>query len=520
MKVTLVFAVSSVALIAGCIGGDGPQPAESTTGQATEVPLSFHVPAQAQGRTAIAGAEWAMIVFSPETQGSLSLQSAGGGEVTHYTDAKYLVDEDPFVHATSTESLTTSSNTLPKPFHAETRHGSSRWSSLFIEAESITLDTKRTQAILGRAQAGDATSRHLPDEEVPLGTFRWPSPRVPVDSVMLGARALQDDLPFTLTAQGLTLAHWYNATVSCTSDGYCPDAPSYQRTPVPGRNNNDVDVRTYTELRVDGATLTGNGSVYLVAVGGSRVDLEIEGAVRLPNTVGNCPLEDCPHPNGQTFTASGILTLKGLAPVDGTQDRVEARMAGELHSVSLDEAKVFGLTPADAALAGAALAATLLVAAKLALALFTRHRRAALEDPKTREVHDAIVARPGLSFNALLRVTRSGSGNLQRHLKRLVSDGAVVARRYRNTVRFYENHGRYDEGWQRHAVLHDDTNRRLHDWIAARPGSTQAQVLAAARSWGVARSTAQNGLKELGEAGLVETQRDGRFVHYRCIPVL
>lgn len=166
---------------------------------------------------------------------------------------------------------------------------------------------------------------------------------------------------------------------------------------------------------------------------------------------------------------------------------------------------------ASAAPAGVAVVGGLLLWRLLAGLLA---RRESELHPRAQAVLAAVCAAPGLSFRGLRQATGLANGVALHHVARLLRDGHIVAHRHRNTVRFFENHGRYARTWKEAAVLRDPQNRRLHAWIASHAGATQAAVVEGSRGWGWRRGLTQKRLALLEEAGLVSRARDGRAVRY------
>jgi hypothetical protein len=170
--------------------------------------------------------------------------------------------------------------------------------------------------------------------------------------------------------------------------------------------------------------------------------------------------------------------------------------------------------PAAAALVGAVVAGSLLLWWWLAALLARPARRL---HPRAEDLLQAVCAEPGLSFRALRDATGLANGVALHHLRRLLREGRIVSRRHRNTVRFFENHGRYAGTWREATVLRDPLNRRLHEWLAGNRGATQADTVQASRTWGWQRGVTQKRLALLEEAGLLARSRHGRSVRYLAI---
>ena len=206
--------------------------------------------------------------------------------------------------------------------------------------------------------------------------------------------------------------------------------------------------------------------------------------------------------------------MDGLTPIEGTRDRLGSRFTADLQAARFDE------TPADSlvrsAWAGAAVAgvAGLAVLGKLLWGLFARNNRPLLDHPNAKALHDLVHQSPGISFGGLQRATGLSHGTVQYHVKRLLDAGLVVAYSYRNSVRYFENHGRHAHDWKEHAALHKPELRRLHQWLTGHPRVSQAFILRHTADWGWKRSTTQHYLKILHGADLVRQERTPAAVEY------
>jgi hypothetical protein len=408
----------------------------------------------------------------------------------------------------------TSGMVLPPGMHLAAAFPEGGWGSLFIEADAIRVHADAAHATLRQAAAGSPAVLQLPPGAVPAGTLQPTSPDVPAASASFGLGDAPQGTAFWLEASGVRRLEWYNATVSCSSAA-CPDAPAYQPHALPLRGGDRAEVRNYTELATWGGHATASGHALLAAVGGGHLDGTLDGSLRLPGAhLGACA-PDCPGTEGGTLRAEGNLTLSGLEPQPGHGDRLRGQLGGTVLHTMLDESERPDLLRVSAVAGGAALGLALL--AKLLAALLWRRQRQAPKDHPRRQALQQIVARePGLTFRQLQRRAGWGNGVTRHHLDHLVQASRIVARPYRNTVRYFENHGRYDAGWQQVVQWRDEEQRWLRDWLAQRPGGVgQAEVVrvaSAARGW--SRSATQRRLKALVDAGLVRAETRGRAQVY------
>lgn len=196
--------------------------------------------------------------------------------------------------------------------------------------------------------------------------------------------------------------------------------------------------------------------------------------------------------------------------------------AGPCPAVRPEPALQLATPPAPSALERAALGAVgltllggLALAARLLAGLLTRARARPLH-PRAQALLDTVRASPGLSLAAVRAACGLANGVARHHVRRLLRDGHLVAHRYRNTVRLFENHGRHAGTWRQESALRAPGNARLLAWLAAHPGASQSDAVGAALGWRWSRSLTQKRLRLLADAGLV-ARRGGRVVRYVAI---
>ncbi|MEA3190545.1 MAG: hypothetical protein QOD77_1127 [Thermoplasmata archaeon] len=459
--------------------------------------LSFGVPAQAVGEHDATGLRWALLVLHGPS--AFHLDADAGGAWTNHTVVTSGAGTPVPVAAPPT---TVPALALDAGFPADA------WGSLYLEADAIELRTAAATATWTRAAVGDALDGLLP-AGLPLGAYRPAAHAVPLD----GPAAVLAGAGFTLAAAGVRRLEWHGAAVACAQAGACPDGGGSWAI-VPGLAN----AHAYTDLAVPAGTLAGSGTVAALAMGSDRLDLAVRGTLRLPGVAAQgCAAgaaTACPA-DGQTVLAEGNLTLAGLGP-GPEPGRLRGRLAG-MGAVAFDEQAAAGLgwTPvAVTAVAGGAILG-LGVLAKAVVALLLR-RREAPEHPRRRRLEALVLAEPGLTFRELQRRTGWANGVTLHHLNRLVRAGRLARRRHGNTVRYFENHGRYDRDWKRIVQARDPDQAWLAGWIAAQPGATQGEVVAHARAErGWSRSATQRRLRGLVAAGTLAEEWHGRTVHYR-----
>jgi predicted transcriptional regulator len=476
--------------------------------------VEFSEPAQLHGTTTAEALQWIVLLFRESGDASFHLHAEGPGLVVNHTMA-VLTQDLPYhlVQGPTLQGAPNRTESLQGPVEADAGFG--RWGSLFVQANSIQL-TALGEADLHRAAASNTVDLYLPDVGRPTGTYRPSAYKTLHDGPALSIKSeVGRPLPFHLNVSGLQRLEWHNATLSCRA-GSCPDGGGAFRAFQFG-GAESLQVMSYTQLDVTGGELEGQGVAWAVAAGGATTTATLSGSLRLPQAElqGQCPQGACPDPAGKTFLAKGNMTLANLTRAS-KPGRLTANLDGSFADVAFDESHttLFALPPSVAVATAAALVGTGLLV-KLLLSLFTRHAEGfPLDHPRRRELAALIQAEPGLSLRELSRRSGISTTAVRHHLKRLVDGGAVVSEQYRNTVRFFENHGRYKQTWRNVVVLKEPELGLLKDWLLAHPGAHQRQVIAEAAAWGWKRSQTQERLRMLVDAGIVAAERKGRRLIY------
>ena len=124
------------------------------------------------------------------------------------------------------------------------------------------------------------------------------------------------------------------------------------------------------------------------------------------------------------------------------------------------------------------------------------------------DIADHVRANPGVHFNAVVRALDLAPGQVQYHLRRLRSDGAVVAEEVRGRTHLYPPEF---DGWERAALamFRRETARDVLAHLLDAGEATPAQLT---DELGVARSTVEWHLDELTDRNLVDKRREGNRV--------
>ncbi len=305
--------------------------------------------------------------------------------------------------------------------------------------------------------------------------------------------------------QGLEIqgVEWLCGSVDCPP----PSGPADLDGTTSSVTSMDLVARTFMVLNG-----TQVGSIHLntpnlMVYGLSReADLFHDGVVRLPGFVG--PGADAA--GDQTLRANGTMTFSGLQAT-GDGSRVSGAWTPP-SVVFLDEAPLVTTQKALAAIAGAGILALL---AKLALALLTKTRSApALAHPRRRVLHAFIEAHPGATFREVVRGTSIPTGTARHHIAVLKHANLIMEKPHNQTLRYFENHGRFNDSWNSVVILREPDLHALHQWLLKNPGAVQKEILEWATSKGWGRSTTQHRLKRLEAEGLVKMTPRGRWKEY------
>ncbi len=405
---------------------------------------------------------------------------------------------------------------LPNEFQ---RAGDVRWSgmdgnsSVYIVGGEVQVQLGRTAGRL--LASGDACPRdYLTDEEkerelMPLGCSSR-SPQVTYSSHQDPATA------FKARIQGATLVVAHQIRTACGDGQSCPRGNDRVNQQVDLPNGDFVSYRefSYTYYDLAPTTVVLRGSATTLAVGGPALDAHLNGSIRLPLAAGNaCDASlQCVAADDQSVRVAGNLSLLSLMPSAG--GRLSGELSGHFQAVQLDSTPIHLAGPASIA-AAVGVVALLGAAAKVFLGvLSTRTRGDPLQHPNRRALHDYILENPGATFRELVRGTGIPAGTARHHVAALLAGKLIQEHAHKSTLRYFENHGRFDTSWNTVVLRREPDLRRLHDWVLAHGGSAQGAVVGAAAEWGWSRSTTQHRLKRLVDEGLVEFREHGRLKRY------
>lgn len=142
----------------------------------------------------------------------------------------------------------------------------------------------------------------------------------------------------------------------------------------------------------------------------------------------------------------------------------------------------------------------------------------ALENKNRQKLYSYIQEAPGTTFREILRETDMPSGTARHHLDVMTRSEMIVEHRHRSTLRYFENHGMFDDDWHVVVFLREPELAKVHAWVRDNPDEFQKSLLEHAESvWGWHRSTTQHRLARLVDAGLVRYRQAGRRKFYSVV---
>lgn len=485
------------------------------------VQAEFAEPAWGSGIVSGSSLEWAYLVFHDPKDASFNVRADPDSSATNNT-VLYGKRQDPVIaEGAQPVNLPPSTTDLSRGFSGTLGFTTYAWSSLYIEADRIFLEQRNAESRLGMVLQGESLKDQFPPVALPSEyQYRHLAAIDPAIQFSTRSGSPRPEFFVTLQATGLHRVEWLNATIDC-AEGPCPDAGAPSRRSADAFGPTQLQRLTFVDVHSPGGRLDGSAQIVASVVGGKAPSMEIQGGLRLPDArlVGQCPQGPCPDPAGQTFLADGRMSLAEIRAASEPTERLQATLSGEFTSAAFDEQEVASFGGGAALAAGAvAVSLGLILFWKALVGLFARSARPpALQHPKRRQLYALVRDHPGLSFRELQRRLGWSVGTLQHHVKRLLEARMVVAEPYRNTTRYFENHGRYRDGWKSVLQLSDSDSRQLYDWISANPAQHQNAIVAETAAWGWTRAKTLRRLSSLTEAGLLAIERNGRKAKYRSV---
>jgi DNA-binding transcriptional ArsR family regulator len=307
---------------------------------------------------------------------------------------------------------------------------------------------------------------------------------------------------------------WTGGDISCEGASPCPNFTKIQEQNI---NSNghfseivhfEIEMPNVVEVIATQANLHARGE-----------DLSISGemAARLPRSSGDdCLTIGCD--GEQTLRLDGFFHISSIKRID---DRtLQGTIHGDVATLILDETPIDPslLWTVKAATTAGAMAVAIAILAKLGVfGLFTRiSGDEALEHPRRKIIYGYITSHPGATFREIVRNTKIPAGTTRHHLNVMRRSSLVVEKPHKATLRFFENHGKFDASWDTVVMLREAPLNELHAWLTEHPSSPQKDIIAAMEAKGHSRGTTQHRLIRLVDARLVTFRPQGRLKLYEA----
>lgn len=456
-------------------------------GGATHV--SFDSPGQWNGSASVDG-QWALLVFHED---AARIGLTGYAERTTNHSVAYVgVDIEPVIGGAPGMYLPPQSEQIEADIDQDLIPGQG-WSSLFVSGDrlSATLSNGSGQVVV--LPAGTASHVAFPEGFQPYHVYRSHFRDVD-EPVLAWAAASLEAASFTLNASGVRDAEWSNHDVACQSEQCLDGARPQEYSDGPAARGR---VQSFRQVDLANGTVTVNGDLVGVVIGGRSLDVGVLGELRMPLATLEGECRECQRVEDQTITVEGELSLQGLAVAK--RNRMETTISGDVVGSRIDEqwTDPQNLWPAAVKVVGAVAFTALLW--KLVWFL---QQRDPLAQPTRRLIHAIVLKHPGCSYRELMGLTGRADGTTRHHLEKLRAAGLVAAMRGQDgVVRYFENHGRYDKEWLGVAALRDPQLRHLCEWLTENPGSRLKDICKAMHDW--PRSTTRYRLSKLLDWGLI-----------------
>ena len=140
-----------------------------------------------------------------------------------------------------------------------------------------------------------------------------------------------------------------------------------------------------------------------------------------------------------------------------------------------------------------------------------RTSRSPLDNTNRHRIYACIRDHPGIAPAEIARATGINRGTVHYHLSCLQDAGLVSILRRKGRAGYFRNGDCNPTEKAMYLHLNNDIRRQILALLLEKPGITQSEI---ADIMGIARSTAAWYLQKLAADELVESDRDGRTVHY------
>lgn len=485
-----------------------------SAGAATSLEVNFAAPAQATPSLQVTHPSWVLVLFANDTNLEGAMEWPTGAQGTNVTRenvrAMYLQDQG--VERTVAE--------LPgeqtfAPLAMSVQRGMGGWSSLYIEGDDVGLQADATSAQLRVSRAGECALGFLHSREV------WPQPARAGSLchgddqavVILRPAAGNASMPFSIEGKAVQVAEWHNLHTSCDA-APCPEE-GVRRTDWTNVSSSGFarEIRAYERLASDhGGPLAFGGTASVILAGSGKLDLFVDGSLRLPSAsdIESCPA--CVALDDRTLQVQGNIVLDDLhMEPNGT---LTASLGGDIQAARIDESAIDAALLVGASVtAGAAVAVVgILLLVKLLIGFTRLEPDRVVDHPRRRAILDYIRDRPGAGFREVMRATKTSSSILRRHLELLKLTGKIIEERHGRSRRFLPK-GVRDATPMEAILLREEPLARVYALVERNPWLSQGDIMdLAARELAYSRSTTQHRLGRLLRGGLLQVRRQGKFL--------
>ncbi len=466
--------------------------------------LTFDEPLAATGADIVINGSWALLWFGREDDVTGQFSSQDGGTWSTWVQSEMQVRAADF--ALGGLGQPDGSRTGEGHFGALEATFSKRdvIGGLFVHAEDIQLTIHHGSLLATRNEANECLIPYRKihsQTHVVMMEMRCPG--------IAGIRAETAHSAVSMVATNVETLEGIGFETRCMV--FCPGLGAYENSTA-GNDGVRIESRNYTFGRLESSltnfSLEGRATGVAMISGEARI--AIQGTARLPAASGRpCPESHCELDADQTLMIRGNFSLDDLAP-SGSNHRMAAQLNGDVLAIQVDN-EFFSMNTAIKGGVAVGILAVVVGATKILVGVLqTSTRRDVRDHPNRRLLYDYILAHPGATFRELLRGTGIPAGTARHHLAVLRSGKMIQEHGHKATLRYFENHGRFDSSWNSVVLLREPELKRLHAWLMGNPGAMQGAVVEAAGAWGWSRSTTQHRLSRLVDEGLVDVRFQGR----------
>ncbi|MGB0652936.1 MAG: winged helix-turn-helix transcriptional regulator [Thermoplasmatota archaeon] len=456
--------------------------------------------------TRITGVEWALVLYDDESFATMSTGRQAVLQYNHHHVFMVNLTENSGIPQRA-PALEGNRETLPDSITLASDGGSSPIST----AQAWGLEQAYSSGDIKLQAIGKGTCvSQLPGfERIREKIFLHDSFCATRDSILVRSTIAADRFVF----RNASIIEVHGSLWNCQGHDCFIDSRPHTYTSTPEGTyprGTSTEFITAQLESIDSVNVTSPREVWMI---GSRLEAEFDGALRFPaSSKGSCIAEICTS-DGESISIKGSGTMSIIA-TSGHETNTE--LSGSFSSIRIDERTITGSLAAPTAAAGLL---TLGIFLKVLLGLMTHHAAKGnpLEHPRRELLFGYIKENPGATFREVVRGTEVPTGTARHHLSVLRRADIIVSHRHHETLRFFENHGRFEQSWHSVVVLRDPEMARLHAWLGKNPGSFQKEILAAMDEHGWSRSTTQNRLKRLQAEGLVSMRPQGRLKCYSVV---